>query len=73
MDRPRPAATVGFTLDRVADPATLSRDADGRLEALFHRGRTVAARDGFTVEVRELWTQAGDLVSWNTQTVAVIK
>jgi hypothetical protein len=73
MDRPRPAATVGFTIDLVADPATLARDADGRLEALFHRGRTVAARDGFTVEIRELWTQAGGLVTWNTQTVAVIK
>jgi hypothetical protein len=42
------------------------------MQALFHRGHSVAARDGFTVEVRELWTQAGQLVSWNTQTVVVI-
>ena len=73
MDRMRPAATVGFTLDLPGDPTALARDADGRLEALFHRGRIVAAREGFTVETRELWTAAGRLVTWNTQTVAVIK
>jgi hypothetical protein len=73
MNGPRPAATVGFTLDLPGDPASLQRDAEGRLEALFHRGRSVAARQGFTVEVRELWTRTGQLVSWNTQTVAVIK
>lgn len=73
LDRPRPAATVGFTLDLPGDPSILQRDADGRMEALFHRGRSVAAREGYTVEVRELWTQAGQLISWNTQTVAVIK
>jgi acyl-CoA thioesterase len=73
LDRPRPAATVGFTLDLPMDPSCLQRDAEGRLEALFHRGRSVAAREGFTIEVRELWTRTGQLVSWNTQTVAVIK
>jgi hypothetical protein len=73
MDRPRPAATVGFTLDLPSDPAALPRDAAGGIEPLFHRGRSVAAREGFTVEVRELWTRTGTLVSWNTQTVAVIK
>lgn len=73
MDRPRPAATLGFTLDLPGDPTALPRTADGGLEPLFHRGRSVAARDGFTVEVRELWTRDGQLVSWNTQTVAIIK
>ena len=73
MDRPRPAATVGFTMDFASDPSSLQRDAEGRMEALLHRGHTVAARDGFTIEVRELWTRRGQLVSWNTQTVAVIK
>lgn len=73
MSGPRPAATVGFTLDLPGDPAALPRSADGGLEPLFHRGRSVAARDGFTVEVRELWTRDGQLVSWNTQTVAIIK
>ena len=73
LDRPRPAATVGFTLDLPSDPSGLRRGDDGRLEELFHRGRSVAAREGFTVEVRELWTRSGQLVSWNTRTVAVIK
>jgi acyl-CoA thioesterase len=73
MDRPRPAATVGFTLDFPSDPACIQRDAEGRMEALFHRGHSVAAREGFIIEVRELWTRTGQLVSWNTQTVVVIK
>jgi hypothetical protein len=73
LDRPRPAATLGFTLDLPSDPAGLPRDAQGGIQPLFHRGRSVAAREGFTVEVRELWTRTGELVSWNTQTVAVIK
>jgi hypothetical protein len=72
MDRMRPAATVGFALELPLDPATLPRDADGSLAPLFHRGRTLAAREGFTVETRELWTVDGRLASWNTQTVAVI-
>jgi hypothetical protein len=73
MDHPRPAATVGFTLDFPSDPTLLPRDLEGRLEPLFHRGRGVAAREGYTVETRELWTRTGALVTWNTQTVAVIK
>lgn len=73
LDRPRPAATVGFSLDLPSDPSFLLRDAEGRMEALFHRGHSVTAREGFTIEVRELWTQTGQLLSWNTQTVVVIK
>lgn len=73
LDRPRPAATVGFTLDYTLDPTSLPRDGEGRIEPLLHRGRSVAAREGFTVETRELWTRTGELVTWNTQTVAVIK
>ena len=73
MDRPRPVATLGFTLDLTSDPARLTRADDGTLDFLLHRGRVLAAREGFTVETRELWTPDGDLVSWNTQTVTVIK
>jgi len=73
MDRPRPAATLGFTVDFPGDPTALPRDGEGGIEPLFHRGRCVAAREGFTVETRELWTRTGQLVTWNTQTVAVIK
>jgi hypothetical protein len=73
LDRPRPAATVGFTLDLPGDPAQVPRTPDGGIAALFHRGRIVGAREGYTVETRELWTADGTLVSWNTQTVAIIK
>lgn len=72
MDRIRPAATLGFTLDLLADPADLPREGDGALAPLFHRGHVVAAREGFLVETRELWTVDGALASWNTQTVTVI-
>ncbi len=73
VDRPRPVGTLGFTVDLPCDPQTLPREPDGRLRPLFHRGRALAARDGYVVETRELWTQDGRLVSWNTQTVAIIK
>jgi len=73
MDRVRPVATLGFTLDLPLDPATLPVEHDGVLSPLLHRGQVVAAREGFVVETRELWTVDGRLASWNTQTVAVIK
>ncbi len=73
VDRPRPVGTLAFTVDLPTDPATLPVEGDGRLAPLFHRGRTLAAREGFTVETRELWTADGRLASWNTQTVTVIK
>jgi hypothetical protein len=73
LDRPRPVGTLAFTVDLTTDPEQLPTEPDGRLRPLFHRGRTLAAREGYTLEQRQLWTQDGTLVSWNTQTVAVIK
>jgi acyl-coenzyme A thioesterase PaaI-like protein len=73
LDRPRPVGTLGFTVDLTTAPEDLPVEPDGRLRPLFHRGRTLAARQGYTLEQRELWTEDGRLVSWNTQTVAVIK
>ena len=70
---PRPVGTLGFTVDLLADPATLPVEPDGRLRPLFHRGTLIAASKGYCVETRELWAQDGRLVTWNTQTVAVIK
>jgi hypothetical protein len=72
LDQPRPVATVGFTVDLPGDPAALARDSSDRLEPLYHRGRVLAAREGYVVETRELWTGSGELVSWNTQTVVII-
>ena len=69
----RPVGTLAFAVDLLVDPATLPLDDDGQMLPLLHRGRTVAAREGYTVECRELWTVDGRLATWNTQTVAVIK
>lgn len=73
MSAPRPVGTLGFACELPGDPSQLTRDADGRLEPLYHRGRVVAAHEGYAVETRELWTASGELLSWNTQTVVVIK
>lgn len=72
LERPRPVGTLAFTVDLPIDPSSLPLLPDGHLQPLFHRGRTIAVRDGFAVETRELWTIDGRLASYNTQTVAVI-
>jgi acyl-CoA thioesterase len=63
----RPCATIAFTLDIVADPATIG-DAP-----LLYRGVVPVCGDGYFVETRELWTADGRLVALNHQTFAVIK
>jgi acyl-CoA thioesterase len=65
---PRPVATVAFTLQNVAPQATLPAD-----RPLYHRARTVAAHEGFLVEFRELWTERGELVALNQQTIVCIR
>ncbi len=64
----RPLATIAFTAELTVDPSTLPV-----AEPLFHRGRLIAARQGYAVETRELWSAEGVLVAHNTQTVAIIK
>lgn len=69
-----PLATVGYALDlpgQVAPEALV--DDEGLLVPLLHRGRLVAAREGYVTETRELWHPCGVLLSVNTQTVAVIR
>lgn len=65
---PRPVATVAFTLQYVAPEASLPSD-----RPLYHRARTVAAHEGFLVEFRELWTERGELVALNQQTIVCIR
>jgi len=65
---PRPMATVAFTLELLADPATLDPRAP-----LFYRASAPAVRQGFVVELRELWTPQGELVALNQQTFVIIK
>ncbi len=67
LDGPRPIATIAFTFDLLADPAGLPA------APLLHRGREYACADGYSVELRELWSADGRLVSLNHQTVAIIK
>lgn len=65
---PRPMATVTFEAAVVGDPAALDPGAP-----LLHRGRVLAAREGYVVETRELWSPAGDLVVTNVQTMAIVR
>jgi len=64
----RPIATVGFTLHLVADPASLDPEAP-----LFHRATCPVETEGYSVDARELWTEAGELVALNQQTFVIIK
>lgn len=65
-ERPRAVATVGYTMQLLADPRGLSPE-----EPLFYRGRGVAAADNYFVEMRELWS--GDrVVAMNQQTFALL-
>jgi len=64
---PRPVATVSFTAELLVPADTL--DAS---EPLFYCGRDVVLRDGYFVELRELWS--GDqLVAMNQQTFALLR
>lgn len=64
----RPLATVAFALHFFhADPPL-----DPSLP-VFHRGRVVAAQDGYLCELRELWSTDGRLVALNQQTIAWIR
>lgn len=63
---PRPIATVSFqaqVFPVVLDPA----------EPLLYRARTVASQTGFMLELRELWSAAGELVVLNQQTIVNIR
>jgi hypothetical protein len=64
---PRPCATVSFIAQLLVDPAAIPTDAP-----LFHRARVEALRDGYFVEVRELWS-GSTLVALNQQTFAVLR
>ncbi len=60
---PRPAATIGFQLQWLADPATL-----GPAEPLLCLSRVVGGRDGYVAETREIFDPGGHLVALNQQT-----
>ena len=62
----RPMATIAFTFQ----PFTFSGDPDA---PLAYRARLVAAEAGYCVELRELWTEDGQLLALNQQTFVIIK
>jgi len=68
LETPRPAATLGFSVDFCLPPERIDPDTP-----LLHRGRTLHLHEGFSTETRELWTPAGELVTFNRQLVCVIK
>jgi len=63
----RPMATVDFTAHLLIDPATVPAGP------LLVDNRLLAAHEGFTTEVRRLWTSDGRLVVENLQSIAVIR
>lgn len=68
FDRPRPAATVAFTLHM---QGTL--DAASAAEPLFHRATSLSSIGGYASETRELFTSKGTLLAINHQLIAIIK
>jgi hypothetical protein len=64
----RPMATLAFSFEPFVDPGTLDPH-----EPLLHRARVLGSRDGYSTELRELWTERGELVALNPQVFAVIR
>lgn len=65
---PRPVATLTFTFELLADPGQLAPQA-----LVFHRAEAITSQDGYSVELRELWSESGALLTLNKQTIAIIK
>lgn len=63
---PRAVATVGYTMQLLADPGALAA-----AEPLFYRAHGVASSGSFFVEMRELWS-GGRVVAMNQQTFALL-
>jgi hypothetical protein len=68
MSAMRPIATIAFSFQMVGGASVMKGD-----DPLLFRSRMLARKDGYLVEMRELWTERGDLVALNEQTIAIIK
>lgn len=64
--RPRAAATVSFSAQLLGDASAIDPSVP-----MFHRATVTAMRDGFFVEMRELWHE-GTLIGLNQQTFALL-
>ncbi len=65
--RPRPMATLAYTAQLLMDPGAVSQGP------LYFRARADVQVEGFSVELRELWTPQGQLVGLNQQTFVTIR
>ncbi|MCA9773690.1 MAG: thioesterase family protein [Myxococcales bacterium] len=68
MTAPRPGATMSFAMQILGDWAGLDPTAP-----VFFRGTTPASWEGYTVDLRELWSEDGRLLALNQQSLAIIK
>lgn len=68
LTTPRPTATLAYTFQPLVDASRLDPE-----QPVYHRARAVAMRDGYSVELREIWSPAGELLALNQQTFAVIR
>lgn len=66
-DRMRPLATVMFAATLLVDPGQLDVG-----QPLYYEGELTAGADGFTSELRRLWSPDGRLVVENLQSIVVI-
>jgi hypothetical protein len=67
LPSPRPMATVSFGAHLLLDPAEISP-----AEPLLHEALVTCAEDGYTSEIRRLWTPDGRLVVENHQSIVVV-
>ena len=67
LPSPRPMATVSFGAHLLVDPGEISP-----AEPLLHEAVVTCAEDGFTSELRRLWTPSGRLVVENHQSIVVV-
>lgn len=68
FDRPRPMATISFSMEFLGGWDGLDADAP-----LFYRSNSPVASDGYAAEFRELWGHDGRLMALNQQTFCIIK
>ena len=68
MPSPRPVATVSFSAQLLADPASVEPG-----QPFIHESFATGAAMGFSSEVRRLWSTDGRLLIDNMQTIAIIK
>lgn len=68
IDGPRPMATVSFEAHLLVEPATVPEG-----EPLAFGSELIGVNEGFTTELRRLWTVDGRLAVVNLQSIAIIK